>query len=315
MNENKNPVLSVVVPAYNEGPALAEAAGQFRLALEASDIAYELIFVDDGSEDDTWTQIMGLAREDERVAGVKLSKNFGKEGAILAGLAHARGKACALIDCDLQHPPEMLAQMYHIWRAGGTDIVEGIKNSRGKEPILYTFFSNLFYFLIGRTGNVQLKNASDFQLLDRRVVDIIINLPERQRFFRALSSWVGFNRKQVRYDVKPRLSGKSKFTGIRSTQYALNNIASFSSAPLQVVTITGVIFLLFFLGLGIHTFARWLTGTAVEGFTTVILLLLIIGAMLMISLGVIGFYVGKIYEELKGRPAYLVEDRVNVQGE
>jgi dolichol-phosphate mannosyltransferase len=306
-----DPVLSVIIPAYNEGPLIVETAEAVQRIIKEADICYEIIIVDDGSTDDTWTRIGALAAGDSRIVGIKFSKNFGKESALLAGLKYAAGSACALMDCDLQHPPHVLIEMYKIWETGGVDIVEGIKRSRGREPWVYRQFSRLFYCLIERTGSIKLKDASDFQLLDRRIVDIIVALPERQRFFRALSSWVGFNRKQVPFTVEPRKRGTSKFNYYKSTKYALNNITSFSSAPLQMVTVTGVIFFVLSIVLGIQTFVKWVTGESIEGFTTVILLLLIIGAMLMFSLGIIGYFVGKIYDEIKYRPLFLVEATVN----
>jgi len=306
-----NDALSIVIPAYNEGLVISKTAGYIQAIMAEADIRYEIVFVDDGSSDNTWEQIESLAKVDTNITGIKLSKNFGKESAILAGLEHSGGSACVLIDCDLQHPPKVLLEMYKIWKAGNVDVVEGMKRSRGNESFIYKNFSNLFYYLIERMGGIKLKDASDFQLLDRRVVDIIVNLPERQRFFRALSSWVGFNRKQILFSVEPRDSGVSKFNFYRSAKYALSNITSFSSAPLQLVTVTGVIFFVVSITLGIHTFVSWISGNSIEGFTTVILLLLIIGAMLMLSLGVLGYFIGKIYEEIKCRPPYLVEATLN----
>jgi len=308
------PTISIVIPAYNESSVLAKTAESINTIMQEQKIHYEIVFVDDGSTDDTWQHIESLALTDTHIVGVKLSKNFGKEGAILAGLESAAGLACVLMDCDLQHPPHILIEMYELWKEGNVDVVEGIKQSRGKESFAYKHLSNLFYNLIERTGNMKLQNSSDFQLLDRRVVDIIIDLPERQRFFRALSSWVGFNRKQVMFSVNPRDSGVSKFTFFKSCRYALSNITSFSSAPMQIVTITGVIFFIASIAMCVHTFAMWAGGRAIEGFTTVILLLLFIGAMLMFSLGIIGYFIGKIYEEIKRRPPFLVDAIINKNG-
>ena len=300
-------MLSIVIPAYNEGEVILNTAQIIQNIMKESDIVYEIIFVDDGSCDNTWEYIEEIADKNTSIIGVKLSKNFGKESAMLAGLAHAKGDACAVIDCDLQHPPKLLVEMYQIWKIGGMDIVECVKQSRGKESAVYKHLANLFYILIERMGGIDLKDSSDFQLLDRRVVDIIVNMPERQRFFRALSSWIGFRRKQIPFCVEPRQGGTSKFNFYQSAKYALENITSFSSAPMQLVTFIGVSFSIAAAILSIHTLYIWFVQGAVEGFTTVILLLLIIGSMLMISLGIIGFYIGKIYEEIKCRPSYLIE--------
>jgi len=300
-------MLSIIIPAYNEAEALPFTSSTLQAVLAEAGIDFELVFVDDGSLDGTWDKIAALAAQDTRISGIKLSKNFGKESAILAGLSHAAGDACALMDSDLQHPPKVLVEMYKIWLEGKVDVVEGIKLSRGKENALYKRFANLFYYLIERLGGIKLKNSSDFQLLDRRVVDIIIKLPERQRFFRALSAWVGFNRKQVPFTVEPRIGGISKYNFSKSAKYALTNISSFSSAPMQIVTLMGFIFFIAAIILGVQTLFGWMAHRAVEGFTTVILLLLIIGSMLMLSIGIIGLYIAKIYEEIKYRPPYLID--------
>ena len=300
-------LLSVIVPAYNEGDVVVKTAMAINENLESAGIAHEIVFVDDGSKDDTWKQIESLSEHGINVLGVKLSRNFGKESAILAGLCHGKGGACAIIDCDLQHPPELLVEMHRTWAAGGVDIVEGVKTSRGRESLVYRGFAYLFNGLVENLCGIKLKNSSDFKLLDRRMVDIIVNMPERQRFFRALSSWIGYNRVEIPFCVEPRAQGKSKFNFRSSTKYAITNITSFSSAPMQLVTFFGAGFLAAAFVLGIHTMHAWFMHRAVEGFTTVILLLLIIGSMLMISLGIIGFYIGKIYEEIKFRPPYLVE--------
>ncbi|MCL1883852.1 MAG: glycosyltransferase, partial [Defluviitaleaceae bacterium] len=208
-------------------------------------------------------------------------------------------------------PPPTLIDMFRIWQKGKVDVVEGEKQSRGSESLIYKFFAKTFYGLLKSWGNIDLMSSSDFQLLDRRVVDIIIKLPEKQRFFRALSTWTGFNRVRIPFKVEARLAGKSKFDFYKSYSYAVNNITSFTSAPLQIVTFTGICFLIGAIALGFHTIYQWFMHNAVEGFTTVILLLLIIGAMLMISIGILGMYVGKIYEELKHRPDYLVKEVIN----
>ena len=305
--------LSIVVPAYNEGEMVLKAADTMGAIMAKAAIDYEIIFVNDGSRDNTWLYIEKAAAENPRVAGISFSRNFGKESAILAGLTRARGDACAVIDCDLQHPPETLVDMYRLWQAGGVDIVEGKKASRGKESPIYKFFAGLFYNSIKKLGRIDLKDSSDFQLLDRRVVDTIIQMPERQRFFRALSTWVGFRKEVVTFTVAPRLMGTSKFNFFSSAKYALNNITSFSAAPMQFVTMMGFVFFIVAAGLGVHTLYGWFRHRAVEGFTTVILLLLIIGAMLMISIGIIGLYIGKIYDEIKQRPHYLIQATVNLE--
>jgi len=303
--------ISVVVPAYNESSNIYNTTARLCEVMNETGCNFRIIFVDDGSSDDTWMQISLVAQENHSVTGVKLSRNFGKESAILAGLAESDGDAVVIIDCDLQHPPDIIPKMHQIWTEEKVDVVEGIKESRGTESAIYRVFAGLFYSLINRIGKVNLRDSSDFQLLDRRVVDIIVNLPERQRFFRALSSWVGFTRRRVYFRVEARHGGHSKWNFWKLFKYAITNITSFSTVPLHIVTVFGFTFFIAAVVLGIHTLYTYMTHDAVEGFTTVILLLLIIGSMLMISLGLLGLYVAKIYEEIKGRPVYLVDMVVN----
>ena len=308
MIENKR--LSIVVPAYNEGLIINQTANRILKVMETISCTFQLIFVDDGSSDDTWLKITLIAQDNPNVVGLKLSRNFGKEGAILAGLSNANGDAVILIDCDLQHPPEFIPEMYRIWIEKGVDVVEGIKFRRCNEHMIYKYLANIFYFLLNKVGNINLKDSSDFQLIDRKVVDIIVNLPERQRFFRALSSWTGFKRSKIYFQVEARQNGYTKWNAYKLFKYAVMNITSFSTFPLQIVTLSGFLFFIIAVVMGIHTLYMYLAHNAVEGFTTVILLLLIIGAMLMISLGLLGLYVAKIYEEVKRRPIYLVESIV-----
>jgi dolichol-phosphate mannosyltransferase len=312
----KKDLLSIVVPCHNE----EESLNIFYDTLEVlkntmNSVAFEYVFIDDGSKDNTWLKIAELGERNENVLGIKLSKNFGKEGAILAGLTKASGDAIVIIDSDLQHPPELIREMYRIWRSESVDIVEGVKERRGKESLLYKAFAYIFYSIIGKIGNTDIRDSSDFQLLDRKLVDVLINLPERQRFFRGLSSWMGYRRVQIPFAVAQREQGKSKWNFFKLFKYAITNITSFSAAPLQIVTITGILFFIAASALSIQTFYVFITHRAIEGFTTVILLLLIIGAMLMLSLGVLGVYVGKIYEEVKGRPSFLIESTINSKKE
>ena len=309
-------ILSIVVPCCNEESTLhaffevlSEVEGKMDF------VKFEYVFVDDGSKDNTWMQISKLAKYNPGVKGIRLSRNFGKESAILAGLSNISGEAVVVIDCDLQHPPEIIPEMYKRWSKDEVDVVEGIKENRGSESLIYRAFASAFYSIINKLSNVNLRDSSDFQLIDGKVAGIITSLPERQRFFRALSSWAGFKRAKVNFRVQARKSGRSKWSFFKLFKYALNNITSFSSVPLQVVTLFGFIFFVAAVVLGVHTLSVFISGYAIEGFTTVILLLLIIGAMLMISLGILGLYVAKIYEEIKGRPPYLIESVVKFEEE
>ena len=195
-------VLSVVIPSYNEEGNVVRAADEVSKLLEDNGIDYELVFVNDGSTDKTWELISGLAQSREHIVGVNFSRNFGKESAIFAGLEVAKGDACVLLDCDLQFPPEVIIEMYDIWKNNDVDIVEGRKKSRGKENFLYKAFSLMFYKMINSSSGLDMRAASDFKLMDRSVVDSLNAMPERLTFFRAMSSWVGYKTEQIYFDVR-----------------------------------------------------------------------------------------------------------------
>lgn len=298
-------MLSVVIPAYNEEGLILTAATRIGALLEGADIPYELIFVDDGSRDGTWQRIQEAAQGNGNVRGVSFSRNFGKEAAIFAGLEASVGKCCAVIDCDLQHPPEKLIDMYRLWQEGW-EVVHGVKTSRGKESAAHGLAAKCFYKLMSRAVKIDMSRASDFKLMDRKVVDTLLDLSERNTFFRALVGWAGYKSTEVEFAVEERKQGKTHWTTFSLFRYAISNIASYSSAPMQIVTILGVITLISSVILGIQTLVRWAMGNSASGFTTVIILLLFIGSILMISLGIIGYYISQIYMEIKRRPRYLV---------
>ena len=308
-------LLSIVLPAYNEEQNIVNTAQVLSKLLEDNGIDYELVFISDGSQDGTFSEIVKAAEENPRIRGAEFSRNFGKEAGIFAGLKLTTGDAVIVMDCDLQHPPQVIPQMWEKWR-NGAEVVEGIKSDRGRESLGYKLSAGLFYRIMSRLIGMDMNASSDFKLLDRKVVNVLLKLPERNTFFRALSFWAGFRTESVSYEVQERQFGKSKWSFFSLMRYAITNVTSFSTLPLQVVTIAGLLFLLFSVVLAIQTLVKFLMGTAVEGFTTVILLLLIVGGLLMLSLGVIGHYIAKIYEEVKGRPKYIISHVTeNVQGE
>jgi len=299
--------MSIVLPAYNEEQMIEKTARIIPELMEEENISYELVFVNDGSKDLTWEKIVKVSEENPNIKGVCFSRNFGKEGAVFAGIANASGDCVAVMDCDLQHPPETLVTMYRLWEQG-YQVIEGVKASRGKEGMIHKFFAKTFYKIISNATGVDMSRASDFKLLDRTAVDEFLKLPERNVFFRALSSWVGFKTTYVEFHVQEREAGESKWSMKSLFRYAINNITSFSAVPMQVVTFCGVIFFLFAVVLAVQSLYLYFSGKAVAGFTTVILLLLIIGSILMFSLGVIGYYLSKIYEEVKMRPRYIISE-------
>lgn len=278
--------------------------------MEREKIPFELVFVNDGSKDRTWEMIEKAAEKNSHVTGIRFSRNFGKESAIFAGLANAEGDCIAVMDCDLQHPPETLVEMYRLWEQG-YEVIEGVKRSRGKESILHRASAGMFYKIMSKAVQIDMSRASDFKLMDRKAVEALLSMPERNAFFRALSSWVGYRTTSVEFDVQERTEGESKWSTWSLIKYAVRNIVGFSSAPLQMITVAGVLTLLLAVVLGIQSLVKYFCGHALEGFTTVILLLLIIGSLIMLSLGVIGIYIAKIYEEVKGRPRYFIARKIS----
>ncbi len=312
-------LLSIVLPAYNEEQNIANTAKVLSEMLEEHEIDYELIFISDGSKDGTFEEIKKVSAANSRIKGAQFSRNFGKEAGIFAGLELTTGDAVVVMDCDLQHPPQVVLQMWELWQEGA-EVVEGIKSKRGKESLGYKLSAGLFYKIMSALIKMDMNSSSDFKLLDRKVVNVMLNLPERNTFFRALSFWAGFETRTVEYEVQERQFGESKWSLFSLMKYAVANATSFSTLPLQMVTLMGVIAILFSIVLAVQTLVRYLMGTSVEGFTTVILLILIIGGFIMLSLGIIGHYIARIYEEVKGRPKYIISkvtDNVtgNVLGE
>ena len=305
-------MLSIILPAYNEKQNIERTAKTLSGILEKEGIPFELLFISDGSVDGTYEEICRLAELDSRVRGAEFSRNFGKEAAIFAGLELALGDGCIVMDCDLQHPPEVIPEMYRLWQ-DGYEVVEGIKKSRGKESILHGMSAGLFYGIMSRMMRMDMRSSSDFKLLDRKVVNVLLGLGERNTFFRALSFWAGFRAAKVEYEVQERAFGSSKWSFRSLVRYAVSNVTSFSTIPLQMVTVMGMVSIIFSVILALQTLVKYLTGTAVEGFTTVILLILVIGGFLMLSLGVIGHYIARIYEEVKGRPKYIIRRITDVR--
>lgn len=305
--------LSVIVPAYNEEMMIEQFYNEIDRILHNADITYKIIFIDDGSTDLTWNKISLLSYKKNNVIGIRFSKNFGKESAIFAGLTVAAdSNCCVVIDCDLQHPPEKIVDMYRLWQAG-YDVVEGVKNSRGKESIIHNWSAKIFYNLMRYAVKIDMSKASDFKLLDSKAISALLSYPEKNTFFRALSSWIGFNSTQLEFDVAERKIGKSKWSYSSLFKYAINNISAFSALPMQLVTILGIIMMIVAIVLGVISFVQKLLNIAAPGFTTVILIQLFSSSIIMVSLGIIGYYIGKIYEQGKNRPRYIISEECGVK--
>lgn len=307
----KPPLLSVVVPAHNEAVGIEHSIGVLRTLLERLDVLWEIIVVDDGSQDDTYAVVHRLSLGDPRIRGVRLSRNFGKEAALLAGLQASRGDAVVTIDADLQHPPALIPQMLEAWRQGAR-LVHAVKRRRDTDSAWARWRARRFNALVKRLAGIDLDNASDYKLLDRTVVDVLVReLRERSRFYRGLAEWVGYPSVRLEFDVEERQHGSSKWSLWALIELATTALISFTSAPLRIVTILGFFTLLFGALVATEALIGWARGMAVSGFTTTIITLLIIGSVIMISLGVIGEYIAKIYDEIKARPIYLVQEQTH----
>jgi glycosyltransferase involved in cell wall biosynthesis len=303
-------LLSIVVPVYREGAHLATFLKGVRNSVDQCRLPYELVLVDDGSPDETWQVIAAEANSNDTVRALRLSRNFGKESALCAGLEHASGDAVIVIDADGQHPPSLIPEMVRVWQSSGADVVEAVKRRRGRESLSSKLGAQLFYFVLNRLSGFHFKGASDFKLMSRKAVDAWLKMRERNVFFRGMTVWMGFTSVQIPFEVVPRSVGQSTWSVLKRLKLALIGITAFSSFPLHLVTFAGLIFLGISVLLGLETLYLKLAGRAVSGFATVILLELIIGSLLMISLGIIGEYLARIYEEVKGRPRYLVKESI-----
>ncbi|MDR1558832.1 MAG: glycosyltransferase family 2 protein [Clostridiales bacterium] len=297
---------TIVLPVLNEESVIEKTASElFSAFLEVN---MDILFVDDGSTDSTWKKITELSRDNPLISGMRFSRNFGKESAMLAGISDARGDCVIVMDADLQHPPSAALEMFKMWSRGAGEIIEGVKTRRQEEGFLNKFGAKTFYRILRALSGIDLDNASDFKLLDRAAADLIISMPERQTFFRAMSGWTGLKTARVYFDAPPRAGGVSKFSMFKLMKMAVNSITAYTSLPMQLVTVTGLGFFLFALVMSVQTLYMKLYGKAAGGFTTVIILLLLIGSILMISLGIIGIYISKIYNEVKCRPRYVLAE-------
>jgi len=310
--------LTVIIPLYCEGEHFRESFTVIREVVDglpASQVAgWECILVDDGSTDGTWEVLNNLAAQyPEQVRALRFSRNFGKEAAIRAGLEHATGDLAIVMDGDLQHPPELMADMVNLWAAGGIDVVNTVKAERGNESLLYRLGVYGFNFLMTRAAGRHLVGDSDYKLLDRKIIDAFLELRERRAFFRGLVNWMGFRGANLPLHIRERAAGKTKFNVKNLVRLGLTALTSFSTIALHFVTILGFLFAGASFLLGVYTFGAWLLGGAVEGFTTMILLQLIVGSVIMVALGIIGEYLSIIYTEVKGRPPYFLAESIHAE--
>jgi dolichol-phosphate mannosyltransferase len=305
-----SPVLSVVAPVFNEHGTLAELHRRLTAAL-ATLGSYEIVLVDDGSTDGSWDALLGLAARDPRVRLLKLSRNFGHQAALSAGLDAARGDAVVLMDADLQDPPELIPRLVETWREG-FDVVYAVRGDREGETRVRLASIALFYRLLHRISPTEIpRNVGDFRLLSRRAADAVSAMPERARFLRGMTSWIGFRQTGVTYTREARHAGESKYPPSKLVRLAFDGITSFSTAPIKLVTAIGFALVVFCVGvLGWTLYVRFFTSHHPQGWTSVIAVVLLLGGVQLLSLGVVGQYVARIFDETKQRPVYLVEEVV-----
>lgn len=311
----ERPVISIVVPCFNEAEVIEETNHRLLSVVGTPrDFDFEILYVDDGSSDETFKILERLQRADSRVRVIALSRNFGHQAAITAGMEHASGDAVVLIDADMQDPPEVILEMVARWR-DGADVAYGRRTSREGETVIKTLTAKAFYRILNMMSDVEIPvDTGDFRLMDRRVVKALLSMPERHRFVRGMVSWLGFNQVAVPYLRAPRRAGTTKYPFRRMIQFALDAILSFSRAPLRIVTWMGFFSSIVALtGIVVALIARLFTDNWIPGWAGLFIAFLFVGGIQMISLGIIGEYIGRIYNEVKGRPLYVLQDELGFE--
>jgi glycosyltransferase involved in cell wall biosynthesis len=309
-----NTEISVVIPVFNEAENIAPLLSRLIPALQKCAPSYEIIFVDDGSSDETLAKLREASRNDPGIKVIALSRNFGKEIAIAAGLDHARGAASVIMDADLQHPPEMIETFVSYWRRGFKNVF-GQRIDRTADTALRRVLTERFYRIFGSVGETDLpEGAGDFRLLDAQAVTALRAMQERARFSKGLYAWIGFKSIGVPFDVAERAYGTSKFSYRKLTRFALDGLMSFSTLPLKVWTYIGTSISLFALASAIYFLGRTaLIGADVPGYASLIVSVMFFAGVQLLSLGILGEYIGRIFAEVKRRPLYLVEERLGFE--
>jgi polyisoprenyl-phosphate glycosyltransferase len=304
-------LVSVASPMHDEEDTVARFHARVVAALE--DVPFELVIADDGSRDRTAAELARLAEEDDRVKVVTLSRNFGHQAALTAALEHTSGDVVVMLDGDLQDPPEVIPEMVERWRQGA-DVVYAVRSRREGETAFKRTTASWFYRLFRRMADIDLTPESgDFRLMDRRPLDVLLAMPERNRFLRGMSVWVGFTQTAVTFEREPRTAGRTKYTLRRMLRFSFDAITSFSHRPLQFATLLGFVFsALAFLAIPLTVVARY-TNIYERGVPTTIVIVLLLGGIQLICVGIIGEYVGRIYDEVKHRPLYVVRKKANLE--
>lgn len=302
-------ILSIVLPMHNEQDNIEPLLARLQPVLDRIGLPYEIICVDDGSRDATWPILLSARAQNARIKLLRFSRNFGKEVAMSAGLSHAAGRAVILMDSDLQHPPEVIESFVARWRAGA-QMVYGVRSSRETDPPLRRWLTRNFYGLLDRMSEVRLpRDAGDFRLLDRAVVDALNSMPERTRFLKGLYGWVGFRQESVPFDVAERHAGRSNFSMWKLLRLAMDGVASFSTVPLRIWSWLGlVVAAVAVLYGGVIVMQTLLYGVDVPGYASLMVATLFLGGVQLICLGVLGNYLGRVFTEVKGRPLYILSE-------
>jgi polyisoprenyl-phosphate glycosyltransferase len=307
------PVLSIVIPAYNEQSNIPELYLELAKVLSSLNLTWETVFVDDGSQDRTWEAIIALHRQDSRVKGIRLTRNFGHQYALFAGLTQANGNLVISMDADLQHPPDVIPRLLEEW-SKGNKVVHTVRIDNGDLPLFKKYSSQLFYKVFSFLSGVKMESGmSDFRLLDREVVDVVVQFREVGLFLRGIVQWLGYPNSKVVFQARGRFSGNSKFTFTQMFRFASDGITSFSVVPLRICTVAGVLTsTAAFAGILYACYSKFVTGSAVPGWASEISIISFLFGMLFIFLGLIGEYLGRIFIEVRGRPRFFVGEQVGI---
>ena len=304
------PLIGIVVPVHDEAAVLALFHARLDAALAGADFDWRVLYVDDGSRDATWSIVRDIAARESRARGVRLTRNFGKDLALTCGLELVEGDAVVPIDADLQDPPELIPALVARWRRGDVALVDAVRRSRDGESWFRRATAHAFYRVMGRLSQVPMRaDLGDFRLLDRRAVEAFKRMPERIRFVKGLFAWIGMPRAEIEYDRAPRAAGSSSWSYWRLWNFALDGILAHSSVPLRFWTYGGAAIALAALAFALYRIVRTLVwGVDVPGYASIMVAILFIGGVQILSIGVLGEYIGRIYEEVKRRPLYLVDE-------
>lgn len=305
-------MLSIVVPVFNEEEQVKGLIDKITIELDKAPESHEIIVVDDGSTDRTWEVLKTCSMDCQSLRAIRLSKNFGKEHALRAGIEHARGDAVITLDGDLQHPPELIHELVEPWRNNDADIVEAIKRDRTIDGAGARLRAAIFYKVFSSLSGFELDGSTDYKLLDRKVITALTSMPERGVFYRGMASWLGFRVKKVPFDVERRISGETKWSLYKLIRYATSTVTSFTTIPLYLIGIMGAAFFLMSVIIGFKALYLWFVGGAIPGYTTLVFLVLISGSFIMLGLAIIGQYLAMIFKEIKRRPTYVIMEDINI---